>query len=155
MANVYIRFPRTGLGNMLLVWSRGFVFASINDLPLVTSPWGGIHWGAWMRWERKKRTYWGYFKENTRWERLQLAFQKRSFRIVNEPGIDLISPEENGKTLFLFDQVFTDNDLFGPVRAYRPLILQGLSALLLPAMKQRLEEYAPPRDLRSYQERGF
>jgi hypothetical protein len=143
-AKVYVQFPKTGLGNMLLVWSRAFVFAQINGLPFITSGWGGIRWGAWIRWERKKRTYWGYFKENTFWERAQLAFQRRSFKIIREPGIEQIALDENEKSLFLFDQVYTDNDLFAPLRGRRTLVRQGIMDILLPAMKQRLHEYNPP-----------
>lgn len=143
-AKVYVQFPKTGLGNMLLVWSRGFVFADINDLPFITSGWGGIRWGAWIRWERKKRTYWGYFKENTWRERIRLAYQKRSSKIIHEPAVEQVSLQENEKALFLFDRIFTDNDLFGPVRAHRSLIRKGIGDILLPAMQRRLDEYTPP-----------
>jgi glycosyl transferase family 11 len=143
-ASVYVKFPRTGLGNMLLVWSRGYVFATINDIPLITSSWGAIRWGAWIRWERKKRMYWGYFKENTWWERISLSLRKKSYNIISEPRVSQLSLSENERSLFIFDRIYTDNDLFSPVRSHRLLVRQGIMDMLLPDMQKRLNEYETP-----------
>ena len=54
MQKVYIKFPKTGLGNMLLVWARGVAFAKLNNLSYGTSSWWGLRWGALIRREQKK-----------------------------------------------------------------------------------------------------
>ena len=143
-AGVYVKFPKTGLGNMLLTWSRAVTFAHLNDLPLVTSAWGRISWGAWLRWERKKRTYWGYFKENSRWERWRSQRRQKSAVLVMEPAVERLPQPVTADTVFVFDQVSPGKDLFGPFRAHRELVRKSLLELLLPAMKSRLEGYEKP-----------
>ncbi|HEV2478856.1 MAG TPA: hypothetical protein VGS79_04305 [Puia sp.] len=139
---VYVQFPRTGLGNMLLVWSRAFVFSRLNGLPLVTTSWGRIQWGAWLRWERKKRAYWGYFREDGWWRRWSTAFEKKRLAVVTEPEVKPWPGTD--ETIFLFDQVSPEKDLFGPFRAHRDMVKEGILDLLSPRMRAALDTYAPP-----------
>lgn len=139
---VYVQFPRTGLGNMLLVWSRAFVFSRLNELPLVTTSWGRIQWGAWLRWERKKRTYWGYFREDGRWKSWVARFQKRRLAVVVEPEVKTWPGTD--KTIFLFNQVSPEKDLFGPFRAEREMVKKGIFDLLSPRISAALDGYTPP-----------
>ena len=62
-SKVFVQFPRTGLGNMMLIWARGVVLSKANNIPLICSLWYGIRLGPILRNEPKKRFYWGYFKE--------------------------------------------------------------------------------------------
>jgi hypothetical protein len=139
---IYVRFPRTGLGNMLLVWSRAFVFSRLNELPMVTTSWGRIQWGAWLRWERKKRAYWGYFREDGWWKRWSAAIRAQRLTVVTEPEVKHWS-QTAGK-LFLFDQVSPQKDLFGPLKAHRDMVKEGLFAILSPRMKTALDTYTSP-----------
>lgn len=77
-AKVYVKFPKTGLGNMLLVWANAFVFAKMNKMELVLSSWWGFHWGAILRKERKKRLYYNYFKETNVFKRCLYFLLSRS-----------------------------------------------------------------------------
>lgn len=140
---VYVQFPKTGLGNLLLVWARAKVFAHINDLPIVTSPWWGFRLGAWVRGERKKRLYWGYFKEDSWVKRLRVQFRKNQPGVVHEPPVAKL--EETARNhFFLFDQVITDNDLFGGIREYRDFIREELYQLLAPRLLKQLNQYEIP-----------
>jgi hypothetical protein len=127
---------------MLLAWSRAFVFSRLNGLPMVTTSWGRIQWGAWLRWERKKRAYWGYFREDGWWQRWKTAIQAKRLTVVTEPEVKKW-PDTAG-TLFVFDQVSPQTDLFGPFRAHREMVKEGLFALLTPQMRKALDTYAPP-----------
>jgi len=143
-AKVYVQFPRTGLGNMMLTWTRGYLFAHLNGLPMVASSWGKIQWGAWIRWERKKRTYWGYFRENSRLDKLRTKWQKRSYPVISEPAVEKIPGAGNERMLYVFDQVSPGKDLFAPFRPHRTLVKQALFDQLHPGMRQRLGRYQPP-----------
>jgi hypothetical protein len=144
MSKVYVKFPKTGLGNLLLIWARAYVFSEINHLPLVTSSWWAFRWGAWLRNEKKKRLYWGYFRENGFLRRLGIQWFRLTHKIVHEPPIQKIDTRVSGNQLFLFDRVIVDNDLFGSIRDYSDLISQKLYEMLNPKLKKQLETYVPP-----------
>jgi hypothetical protein len=61
---VFVKFPKFGLGNLLLMWANGFLFAHLNDLRFFTSPWWSINLGSWFRKEKNKRFYFGYFNSS-------------------------------------------------------------------------------------------
>jgi hypothetical protein len=141
---VYVKFPLTGLGNMLLTWSRGFLFARLNGLEMVTSGWGAIRWGSWLRWERKKRMYGGYFKEDNFWKKRRMASRTKDARLVIEPTVEKCQVSAGDDTIFLFNEVSPGQDLFGPMRAYRDLIRQGILDMLSPRLARELEGYKDP-----------
>src|ERR1019366_1638433 len=95
MGKVYVKFPKTGLGNLMLVWARACVFAHLNNLPLVTSSWWGFRPGAWIRNERKKRLYWGYFKESSFSERMKMRWYQMIHPVVHEPAVKKLSDVED------------------------------------------------------------
>ncbi|MDP5015756.1 MAG: hypothetical protein NWQ43_00310, partial [Dolichospermum sp.] len=53
--------PRSGLGNMLLVWARAILFAEFNGLPVLSPNWNEVRIGPWLRGERTKRYYGNLF----------------------------------------------------------------------------------------------
>jgi hypothetical protein len=126
---------------MLLTWSRGFVFAHLNGLEVVSSGWGGIRWGAWLRWERKKRMYGGYFKEDSFWKKRAMARKVKTAKLVVEPEVTALSAPADENTLFLFNEVSPGKDLFGPMRPYRDLVRTGIMEMLSPPLLRQLEGY--------------
>jgi len=143
-AKVYVKFPRTGLGNMLLTWSRGFLFSRLNGLEMVSSGWGGIRWGAWIRWERKKRMYGGYFREDSLWKKLQMARRTRTAQVTTEPAVELVKILAGEDRVFLFNEVSPGKDLFGPMRPHRTLIQKGIVERLAPRLVRQLDSYQAP-----------
>jgi hypothetical protein len=59
---VYINLPKAGLGNKLMVWARGYVFAKKHNLSIYRSSWFYLNVGPWIRNEKKKRIYLYFFK---------------------------------------------------------------------------------------------
>lgn len=145
MQKVYVKFPKVGLGNMLLVWARAVVFAHLNHLPLITSPWWSFHPGAWKRNENKKRLYWGYFKESSYWSRLEILLNKYQYQLIEEPVVkELTAAELEGKKIYRFDKVIVENDLFASIRDYRDLVREGIYKILKPSLLEQLKSYPPP-----------
>ena len=145
MSKVYVKFPKAGLGNLMLVWGRACVFAHLNNLTIVTSSWWGIRLGAWIRNEKRKRFYWRYFKESSSWERAKMLCYKLTHSIVNEPPIQVLGDtERKSNKLFLFNQVNTDNDLFGPIRGYQKILKNDLYNMLNPLLCAKLNTYEVP-----------
>ena len=145
MAKVYVQFPKTGLGNLLLIWARAKVFAQIHSLPLVTSSWWGIRWGAWLRGEQKKRVYWGYFNENSWWHRLKAALYLKTSEIIAEPPLaNSPSFRIQKNALYLFRDVVTNNDLFDGLREHKDFLKNEIEQLVKPSLLRKLNHYPVP-----------
>jgi len=142
-SKVFVKFPKAGLGNMLLTWSRGYIFANLNNLELFTSSWTRIHAGAWLRRERKKRLYKGYFKEKSVLKSALFFFSCMVKKKIHEPPVEKIA-NINGDTVYIFDKIFTDYDFFKEVRPYRKMVRDGLYNQLQPSLQIRLESYEKP-----------
>jgi hypothetical protein len=146
MKGVYVKFPKSGLGNLLLIWARARVFAHINDLPFATSRWWGIRWGAWLRIEQKKRVYWGYFKEDSFWGHYRKKWQVALAQKIKEPEIrpltaaELIKPQ----LYYFYDQEVTDRVSFRPLKEYRDFLKAELYRIIQPKLLKQLEQYPVP-----------
>lgn len=140
---VYVDFPKAGLGNLLLVWARARTFSHLNDLPMTTAPWWGFRRGAWWRNERKKRVYWGYFKESSFGSLLKIKVLMNRRKVVVDPPVDVL-PLPSKPTLYCFREIAPHPDLFKEIRPYRSFIKQELQTLLKPQLKKRLAEMKSP-----------
>jgi len=140
--NVYIKLPKRGLGNLLLIWARGAVFCKLNHLDYITSGWVAIRWGAWLRNENKKRMYLGYFQEEPlliHWlVRMKFLFK----RPVEEPPIEKLDNLKNN--YFLFQQEIISEDLFEPLRPYRFWIKSELVKMLTPRLRAQFNQLKKP-----------
>lgn len=130
-SNVHIRFPSVGLGNRLLIWARGYVFAMINNVPYYCSSWAGIHPGAWLRNEKHKRVYYNYFKESPLVERFMAAYLPIHAYSVVDP---MIEKRELLSGRILFTKIDAENGLFTTLFNYRDLIRAELAEILHPSV---------------------
>jgi hypothetical protein len=139
---VYVKFPKRGLGNMLLIWARAFAFARQHNLDMFIGKWWGIRWGVWFRKEKYKRFYWGYFKEDGILKRLRLfSFQLTATKVI-EPK-DFLK-DIDGKNLFIFKDFESHGDYFKVLKPYRTEIKQALYDMLSPGIKKQLHQYEKP-----------
>ena len=147
MAKVYVKFPKTGLGNLMLVWAKALVFARTNDLELITSSWFAFRWGAIFRRETKKRLYWNYFTCSPFLIRNSIKAELLFTKMVKEPPIEKLSADvKMSNTIFMFNKPLTsDRDLFRPLRGHRDLIREELYKILTPANRERLSKLPAPQ----------
>lgn len=140
---VYVKFPKAGLGNMLLTWSRAYVFSNINNLEMHTSSWTNIHFGAWVRRETKKRLYAGYFKQGGLLKTILFFYYLLVNKKIYEPPVKkLASPEVN--KIFVFNKIFTDYDFFKDIRPYKETLRKGLFETLNPALVEQYNSSEKP-----------
>ncbi|MFT3980966.1 MAG: alpha-1,2-fucosyltransferase [Ferruginibacter sp.] len=138
---VYILFPKTGLGNMLLVWANALVFAKKNQLPLVISGWWGFHWGAIVRREAKKRLYFGYFKETPLVTRVNYYLRSKITHCIYNPSpVAAVQPIKQ-PALFVYNEVITHEHLFEVLEPHLGFIRQELYALLTDGMRAQLDDF--------------
>lgn len=117
---VHADLPRAGLGNKLLVWARALVFSHLNEVPLFVSNWAEVKIGPFLRNEKSKRQYWGYFvriNQPTILRRLEFAMSKR----MEEPPLVRVGRSEE-KLLYIFREMPAWPDYFKDLREFRSLI---------------------------------
>jgi hypothetical protein len=51
---VVIDLPKVGLGNKLSIWARGYLFSSLNKMPIFVLGWLSLSIGPWIKFEKKK-----------------------------------------------------------------------------------------------------
>lgn len=140
---VYVDFPKAGLGNLMLVWARARIFSYLNNLPMVVASWWGFRKGAWWRNERKKRLYWGYFKENSILERTKIGLLRRTYRTIFDPEVKKLQLS-NQPTVYCFREITPDPDLFKDIRPHRDFIRHELESLLQPTIRRKLASIETP-----------
>lgn len=62
MSKVVCKLPKAGLGNQLFPLIKAFVFAELNRLPVTVSGYHQLKPGPWLRGEKNKRQYNGFFR---------------------------------------------------------------------------------------------
>lgn len=144
MSIVYIKLPKTGLGNMLLVWARGVVFARVNNLPLSCSTWWVFRWGALLRTENRNRLYWGYFKETSIYSQTKVKLNQIIKPVVVEPTVTKLPADEKNGKVFVFNKVITNEDLFSDIRGYKKMVSHELYAMLMPKVRRQIEMAKTP-----------
>lgn len=138
---VYASFPDTGLGNKLLIWAKAFAFARTHQLELFCGAWWGIHVGSWIRNEKQKRLYLGYFKEDGWMKRMRLFFYQRRAKVVDEPTTIV---EQAAPVLYRFKTVVTSADYFETIKPYREEVKEALYSIVQPALLEELNRMPAP-----------
>lgn len=142
-SKVYVRFPKAGLGNKLLTWSRAYVFARLNQLEMHTSSWFTFFIGSWLRRENKNRIYLGYFKQAGVLKKIRFELYKLFLKKETEPLLEKIK-ELPKNQLFVFDKIFREYDFFKEIRPYRSIVKEGIFDMLTPKIKKQYESIEKP-----------
>lgn len=142
---IFIKFSKTGLGNLLLLWARANVAAKKYGAELILSHWWGFRWGAIVRREKHNRLYWKYFKETSNLKLLKVYFLKLLFGFQNEPENLKTIPELFEKSKVIeFKKVITNNHLFGELCEYEEALKIDLLKILHPIQKKILDTTKAP-----------
>lgn len=120
---IYADLPRGGLGNKLLVWARAVSFSRLNDMPLYVSNWSELKIGPYLRKEKCKRQYWGYFSRHNRPSALMRLVFSLSKRETDPPLVTASSRQE--KLLYVFRTMHPWPDYFGELHAFRSVIVDS------------------------------
>ncbi|MDI1483033.1 hypothetical protein [Polyangium sp. y55x31] len=138
----HARLPRTGLGNMLLVWARAAAFAELNGLPLVTTGFGAVRVGPWLRGERQKRIYVADFLPPSPARLAHATTLALAGRVVREPPVARLpeGADKNG-TVYVYD---TLPDFFMSFAEHRDFLRRSLLAMLAPTRRRALDAAAAP-----------
>ena len=136
---VWAKLPNMGLGNKMLVWARAYTFAFRHNLPFFVTNWVSINYGSFLRWERSKRLYFGYFKTSSFISKWRFKKKLKNLQIVTEPTQFLSEPH-----VYQFEALFISNDYFHEIKPYRQIVKSGFEASLKESYKRQYSNLSSP-----------
>ena len=147
MGVVICKLPKAGLGNQLFPLMKARVFAHLNDLPLIVTNYHQVKIGPWLRNDRSKRRYNGFFTFQKsifdelldKWKirKLDPGLQKI------EPDVQKIESDKPGSSYLFWDMPHYTN-YFKGLNENRDLVKQLLYEMISPSIKQRLNNLQSP-----------
>ncbi|HHM20495.1 MAG TPA: hypothetical protein ENJ20_00600 [Bacteroidetes bacterium] len=165
--------PRCGLGNKMLVWARGLIFAKEFDLPFYTFGWEQLNIGPLLRGEKSNRYYGGYFQKNgSVWGRAKIkrAYKRAAQSVrLTEPDLKNIKGMDiSAYQYVVFNRVPEWNDYFGDIHHHRQLVRDAFMNMVKPSLLKlldrqpapgiglhiRLGDFREPREGESFKETG-
>src|SRR5580658_4287763 len=135
------RLPNAGLGNKLFVWAKAYVFASLNQLPLVITGWTQFQRAPLLHGDL--RLYLNYFKRTAQVDWLTRWRAHRRSRFVMDPPVARTAVDPVG-TVYEFSQMSHWSDFFGDLHDHREEVRDALLGLLTPARVKELAAQKPP-----------
>jgi hypothetical protein len=134
MSIVICQLPKAGLGNQLFPLLKAATFASLNDLPLTVIGYHQLKIGPYLRREKSKRRYNGYFsfEKSVAGEQLdRLALRRyRGYEPVSDPEVRTLPGKDLVRKRFLFSAIPHWGDYFAGLREHRELAAELFRGML-------------------------
>lgn len=148
MSIVWCKLPKAGLGNQLFPLLHAAVFAHLNGMPLYVTGYHQIKLGPYLRRERVKRHYAGYFMFQTGWlfERMlqvKLIIQSRVNEVTFEPEL-LRLKESRKKHIYVFSKLPSSKYYFEKLKPHRSLVKDLLEKMIQPELLSVLKLLPSP-----------
>ncbi len=149
MSIVVCKLPDAGLGNQLFPLLHAYLFARLNNLPVIVVGYHRLKIGPYLRGEKNKRTYNGFFcfQKNAIGEysdRVRIRNWEKKARVVTEPEVREMDAGELKNKVFVFEQVADYDDYFGRLKEHRQQVKDILDSLVHPAIKKKLNHLETP-----------
>jgi hypothetical protein len=149
MSRVICKLPKAGLGNQLFPLFNAMIFARLNGLPVTIIGYHHLKIGPYLRKEKIKRKYRGYFKfqksvfgEAIDTFKCKMAMKK--YETIAEPPVTKLPSEKIKGKVFLFEKLPTYHDYFIHLKAHRDMVKQLLDDILNPWVLKELSKLESP-----------
>ena len=134
MSIVICQLPKAGLGNQLFPLVKAATFSKLNGLPLSVVGYHQLKIGPYLRGEKSKRRYNGYFSFEKSFfgERLdRLALQRYSrYPAVSDPEVRALPAKDLDGKRFVFSAIPHWGDYFAGLREHRELAVTLFRGML-------------------------
>jgi hypothetical protein len=143
---VFSKLPRAGLGNKLFVWAHGVILAHTLRVPHRTTGWLQLMLGPWLRMEKHKRWYAGYFKQSGWWHEFTGRCKEKLLRPQPLAPLQCTAAanELPVAAAYLFHQIPHWDNYFGGIREHHQLVKEVFFQSLRPDLQQRLKNKKTP-----------
>ena len=143
---VICKLPKAGLGNQLFPLMKAYCFAELNQLPVVVTNYHQLKIGPWLRGEKTKRNYHGFFSFEKSivgdlWDQKNIWLNS-NFELREEPEIKKVEQPANKK--FLFSEIPHWEDYFDGLRQNRELAISLFWKMLSPVVLEQLKLIESP-----------
>ena len=147
MGIVICKIPKAGLGNQLFPLIRSHTFGYINNLPVLVYNYHQVKIGPWLRGEKNKRNYKGFFNfeknpvtaQLDRWK----ALHNNKTNVVLEPAIRKLTGDEI-ESNYLFACVPHYEHHFDGLQERRNVVLEIFWNLISPKVRHNLDKLPRP-----------
>ena len=136
------------MGNQLFPIMRAHVFAHLNNLNIIVTGYHSVKIGPFLRMEKSKRKYSGYFTFQKNW--IGEMFDRRRLRkmdpagFIMEPPVQVMNSQADENKSYLFNRLPDFWDFFAGLNPYRILVKELFWKLIHPAIKKNLENKNAP-----------
>ncbi len=149
MSIVVCRLPKAGLGNHLYPLMNALVFGRLNNLPVIIIGYHHLKIGPYLRKEKIKRKYNGYFtfQKNIIGEtidRARVYIYAKRFETMKEPPVEKIAGPVPSNKLYLFEKLPTYHNYFIHLKGHRELVKELLYSVINPAILAEVEKSPKP-----------
>ncbi len=147
MSIVECRLPKAGLGNQLFPLLQAHLFGLLNALPVVVTGYHQLKLGPWLRGEKSKRNYNGFFEfQEHLLIDLYKTFKYRNSGLVkdNQPPLEVLLADEKQDRHFIFGQLPHYTDYFKGLKENREEVIKLFYKLVRPAILSRLSNLPAP-----------
>jgi Glycosyl transferase family 11 len=139
---VICKLPKAGLGNQLFPVMRAYVFGHLNNLDVLVTGYHRIKIGPYLRREKSKRKYAGYFNFQKGWIGELLDKQKlkklEQAGLVTEPPVKVLEGLPGKNASYLFYKLPDYRDFFAGLNPHRALVKKIFWDLIRPSIKKQL-----------------
>lgn len=146
MGIVICKIPKAGLGNQLFPLMRAYTFAHLNQLPVLVYNYRQLKIGPWLRGEKSKRNYKGFFNfEKSFFSNLLdlwKVFKINKDEFLYEPEIKQAEDYKTRSSYFTLIPHY--EHYFDGLQENRELVLSILWNLVSPKIKEKLSELPQP-----------
>lgn len=149
MSIVVCKLPKAGLGNQLFPLMNALVFAKLNNLKVIVIGYHQLKLGPYLRNEKSKRRYSGYFNFQKNivgayLDTLKIKALRKKYKSVYESQVDKLSPEALDDRIFFFEKMPSYHDYFIQLKPHRELVKQLLYEQLNPWIIKEVAKAAQP-----------
>lgn len=148
MSIVVCKIPRAGLGNQLFPLMKAQVFAQLNRLPVIVTGYYQIKIGPYLRGEKNKRKYNGFFRFQKPlllaiWERRKLLARHRN-ELLAEPVVANIGAKFLKDTWFVFSAMPNWVNYFDGLKENRALAIELFWKMIKPEIAVQVNALNAP-----------
>lgn len=149
MSLVVCRLPKAGLGNHLFPLMNAMVFAKLNNLPVIVVGYHHLKIGPYLRKEKSKRKYKGYFKFQKNilgewFDKCRIKLKSRNWETIKEHPVEKIDPEALKGKVFLYEILPRYHDYFIHLKPHRQLVIDLLNDIINPDILKEVNRLPAP-----------
>jgi Glycosyl transferase family 11 len=149
MSLVVCKLPKAGLGNQLFPLMKAHVFAHLNNFPIIIIGYHQFKIGPYLRGEKSKRNYNGYFnfQKNVigeladKWK----LKKNKNLQVLSEHSLEKIGNEKSNESkIYLYNEIPHWKDYFGDLKNYRELVINLFYTLISENIKKKISVQQAP-----------